>query len=49
MHLPTLQEVSSRILGKIDLSYIFSLVPGNAQFDIFNIKKFKIFKKKKES
>lgn len=27
----------------------FHLCLGNAQFDIFNIKKFKIFKKKKES
>lgn len=49
MRLPTLQEVSSRILGKIFLSYIISLVPGNAQFEIFDFKKFKIFKRKKKS
>lgn len=47
MRLPTLQEVSSGILGKIVLSYIISLVPGNAQFEIFDFKKFKIFKRKK--
>lgn len=49
MRLPTLQEVSSGILGKIVLSYIISLVPGNAQFEIFDFKKFKIFKGKKNS
>lgn len=48
MRLPTLQEVSSGILGKIVLTYIISLVPGNAQFEIFNFKKFKIFKKEKK-
>lgn len=49
MRLPTLQEVSSGILGKIVLTYIISLVPGNAQFEIFDFKKFKIFKRKKNS
>lgn len=49
MRLPTLQEVSSGILGKIVLTYIISLVPGNAQFEIFDFKKFKIFKRKKKS
>lgn len=49
MRLPTLQEVSSGILGKIVLSYIISLVPGNAQFEIFDFKKFKIFKREKNS
>lgn len=46
MRLPTLQEVSSGILGKIVLSYIISLVPGNAQFEIFDFKKFKKKEKK---
>lgn len=49
MRLPTLQEVSSGILGKIVLTYIISPVPGNAQFEIFDFKKFKIFKRKKNS
>lgn len=49
MRLPTLQEVSSGILGKIVLTYIISPVPGNAQFEIFDFKKFKIFKREKNS